>query len=64
MVSGDLPELSELTLDELEGSDVTTLWEPVWTEHPSVKDRQAWERALRGSEAPSTPNPRPAGEGH
>ncbi len=63
MASGDLPELSELTLDELEGSDVTTLWEPVWTEHPAVKDRQAWERALRGSEARSTPNPRPAGEG-
>ncbi len=45
--SDEVPDPPELTFDELEGSNVASLWEPIWAEHPAVKDREAWERSLR-----------------
>jgi Restriction endonuclease len=33
--AGELSELPEFTLQELEGPDLQTIWEPIWEEHPA-----------------------------
>lgn len=41
--------LESITLKQLEGTDISVLWEPIWSEHPASKtQRWPWGRARKG----------------
>jgi hypothetical protein len=37
--AGKIPDPRPIDIAELEGTDLQTIWEPIWNEHPAVKKR-------------------------
>jgi hypothetical protein len=39
MLAGEIADIDPLSLADIEGTDLSAIWEPVWEEHPSVKKK-------------------------
>jgi hypothetical protein len=41
--SGSEFDISKMNLSDIEGSDLSAIWEPIWSEHPAVKSKNKQE---------------------